>query len=371
MSKRVKAVRKVSVEPNEPMLNPNSSQTQHDLGKILNWYNYNKSSEDARHYFLTYLKTYDMDVFDKLKSKSSNIQISTTVGWLCRIYTLNESLFPLKYLKNIKDETNKVLEVVSQDETKSFEENTKPKVGVQEHLQNQLKQIFGELDVKIDEFLSSECKTKFLPYEWFQQKKLKYTHAKSVADYYERHVLSELKDAQLGKCEQLCEGYSFLTKKQLGLFVDFVSLIVDDATKWHNIAKQITKNNRTPRVKRQKSPLKQVEKLQFLKEHGNLKSVPPTQIVGATQLWIYNVKYKSLGVYVCTNPHGFSVKGCTVLNYDVNESISKTLRKPEQTIEEVLQSGKVALKKILPSLRTKEKKLTGRINKDTILLRVL
>jgi hypothetical protein len=102
-----------------------------------------------------------------------------------------------------------------------------------------------------------------------------------------------------------------------------------------------------------------------------LKSVPATQIVGATQLWVYNVKYKSLGVYVCTNPHGFSVKGCTILNYDVNESISKTLRKPEDVIPSVLELGKVALRKVLPSLRTREKKLTGRINKDTILLRVL
>ena len=47
------------------------------------------------------------------------------------------------------------------------------------------------------------------------------------------------------------------------------------------------------------------------------------------------------------------------------------LRKPEKILDKVLNDGKVSLRKLMPSIRTKEKKLTGRINKDTILLRVL
>ena len=371
MSKRVKAIRRVALEPTEPMLPSSGDNIQSELGKILNWYSYNKSHEDAKSYFLAYLKNNDMDVFEKLKTKSLNISITTTVGWLCRIYTLNESVFPLKYLENIKDETARVLRVVTQEELEESEREPKVRMGVQEHIQKQLKEFLGFVDSHIDDFLSNKCKSSFSLYEWLQQKKIKHVHAKALADYYQKTVLAELIEAQAGECEQLKEGYSFLSKKQLSSFIKFVETIVEDANKWQGIAKQISQNNRAPRAKKTKPAAKQVEKLQYLKSHEDLKSITPSQIVGATQLWIYNVKYKSLGVYVCTNQHGFMVKGCTILNYDINESITKTLRKPEEVIPSILELGKAALRKVLPSLRTKEKKLTGRINKDTILLRVV
>jgi hypothetical protein len=369
MAKRVKAIRKSSSASNEPLLK--ASNTQHDMICTLNWYSYNKDSDDATTYFLSYLKKYDTDVFDKLKSKSPNVSVSSTVGWLCRIYTLNESTFPLKYLSHIKEETNRVLEVVFADEAPSIKIDAKQRPSVQENVQNQLRELLGEIDAEVDNFLSNKCRSSFSLYEWMQTKKIKHAQAKSIADYYTDHVLSELKEAQSSGCEQLKEAYSFLTKKNMQLFVEFVESLIQDANKWHGVAKQISHNNRAPRARKPKPPLKQIERLQYLKEHETLKSIPPTQIVGATQLWVYNVKYKSLGMYVCTNAHGFMVKGCTILNFDTTESISKTLRKPEDVIPSVMDSGKVALKKILPSLKTKEKKLTGRINTDTILLRAI
>lgn len=369
MAKRVKAIGKASASVNEPTLK--SSNTQHDLICTLNWYSYNKDSEDAKTYFLSYLKKYDNDVFDRLKNKSSNVSVSSTVGWLCRIYTLNEATFPLKYLSHIKEETNRVLQVVFADETVQDKVETKTRPSVQENVQNQLRELLGDIDAEIDSFLANKCKSTFSLYEWMQSKKVKHAQAKSIAEHYTEHVLAELKETQKSDCEQLKEAYSFLTKKNIQLFVEFVESLIEDANKWHGVAKQISHNNRAPRVRKQKSPLKQVEKLQYLKQHENLKSVPPTQIVGATQLWVYNVKYKSLGVYVCNNAHGFMVKGCTILNFDTTESISKTLRKPEDVIPSVMESGKVALRKILPALKTREKKLTGRINKDTILLRAI
>lgn len=368
MAKRVNRINRAQPEMNEPTFK--SEEAQAELASILNWYSYNKDAEDAKNYFLTYLKKYDMDVFEKLKTKASEISVPTTIGWLCRIYTLNESLFPLRYLKHIKEETNRVLQVISTP-TKTESAESKPRIGVQEHLHNQLKELLGELDCEVDEFVLNGCSSTFSLYDWMQHRKVKHVHAKSIAEYYEKSILAELKQAQSGSCEQLQEAYSFLSKSDLNSFIKFIEGFVDDANRWQGIAKQISNTNRVPRKRKAKPAAKQVEKLQYLKEYENMKSILPSHIVGATQLWVYNVKYKTLGVYICNNAHGFMVKGCTILNYDVEESISKTLRKPEDVLPSVLESGKVALRKILPSLRTKEKKLTGRINKDTILLRVL
>lgn len=363
-----KRVRTTKPEVNEPILSQETTNTEFSL--LLNWYTYNKNQDDAKSYFLTYLKDTNAEVFERLKTKVSGVSIAPTVGWLCRIFTLNQQLFPEKYLKTIADEADRVLQVVSdKDSPKDVSVSKRP--GVQENLQNQLRDLLGEIDFEVDVFMRNGCASEFCMYDWLKSNNIKHQQAKNIAQYYQKHVLAELKEAYSGECEQLAEAYSFLTRQQIKSFITFVNSIIEGCDKWSDVAKQISMTNKAPRKKKTKPPLKQVEKLQYAKEHGALKSIPPTQIVGATQLWVYNTKYKTLGVYVCNNAHGFMVKGCTILNFDPSESIGKTLRQPETVIPTVLESGKVALRKVLVSLRTKEKKLTGRINKDTILLRVL
>jgi hypothetical protein len=88
-------------------------------------------------------------------------------------------------------------------------------------------------------------------------------------------------------------------------------------------------------------------------------------------LWVYNTKTRKLGVYQAADAAGLNVKGSTIQNFAESKSISKTLRKPDVTIPEVLKAGKVALRSTLNDIRAAEKALTGRINSDTILLRTV
>ncbi len=78
-----------------------------------------------------------------------------------------------------------------------------------------------------------------------------------------------------------------------------------------------------------------------------------------------------LGVYNADNAKGLSVKGSTLQNFNEQTSIGKRLRKPAATIKELMEAGKVKIKKILPDLSTKESNLTGRMNSDTIILRIV
>ena len=50
--------------------------------------------------------------------------------------------------------------------------------------------------------------------------------------------------------------------------------------------------------------------------------------------------------------------------------VQKKLRKPEQLLPDVLNGGKVFLRNVMDSIRAVDSKLTGRINADTILLKV-
>ena len=67
---------------------------------------------------------------------------------------------------------------------------------------------------------------------------------------------------------------------------------------------------------------------------------------------------------------GLAVKGSAIDNYKYGESVSKTLRKPKDVLSRVLDGGKVVLRKVMGEINSKPSELNGRINKDTILLRV-
>ena len=67
----------------------------------------------------------------------------------------------------------------------------------------------------------------------------------------------------------------------------------------------------------------------------------------------------------------FFVKGSAIVGFDPAATVQKTLRKPEEQIKAFLASNKVELRKFLDNIKTTEIKLNGRINADTILLKVI
>jgi hypothetical protein len=115
-----------------------------------------------------------------------------------------------------------------------------------------------------------------------------------------------------------------------------------------------------------------VAKIKYCQEFADLKltSVKPTDIIGAMQLWVYNTKTRKLGVYHAEDAGGLSIKGSSVVNFAENKSVQKKLRKPEVTLPDVLSGGKVFLRNVIENIRAVESALTGRLNADTILLKV-
>ena len=127
------------------------------------------------------------------------------------------------------------------------------------------------------------------------------------------------------------------------------------------------------RTVKRKTPEQLTSKLNYCQTNDdyNLKSVSPKDIIGATQLWVFNVKYKKLGIYNANDASGFSVKGSTLINYNETTSITKALRKPNDVLGKVTSGGKLMLKNIMKEINTKESPLNGRINGETILLRII
>jgi fumarate hydratase class II len=85
----------------------------------------------------------------------------------------------------------------------------------------------------------------------------------------------------------------------------------------------------------------------------------------------HNIRTRKIGCYIAAADAGqLAIKGSGLIGYNEAASISKTLRKPEQQLADFAKSNKIQLRKYMDGIRTTSSKLNGRINADTLLLRV-
>jgi vacuolar-type H+-ATPase subunit E/Vma4 len=199
-------------------------------------------------------------------------------------------------------------------------------------------------------------------------KEVKAAHARIIKGFYSRQ-LEELEELASGKGdEQLKEGYSHRSKKQIRNLITFYQEIASAC----DMLAQEAKVNRAPRKTKAVSKDKLVAKLKFMKSNEPLKlvSINPVDIIGAGELWIFNTKTRKMGKYIAAEFQTLGVKGTTITGFDEHKSIQKTVRKPEEKLKEFKAANKVALRKFLDEINATDTKMNGRINEETILLKV-
>ena len=199
-------------------------------------------------------------------------------------------------------------------------------------------------------------------------KEVKAAHARIIKGFYSKD-LAELELLASGKGdEQLREGYSHRSKKQIKNLIVFYQEIMMAC----DMLAQEAKVNRAPRKTKAVPKEKLIAKLKFMKTNEPLKlvSINPVDIIGCSELWIFNTKTRKLGKYVASEFNTLNVKGTTIVNFDEFKSVQKTVRKPEEKLKEFKAAGKVQLRKFLDDINATDTKMNGRINEDTILLKV-
>ena len=239
----------------------------------------------------------------------------------------------------------------------------KPKVSIQDRINEQVSGYIGEIEGKVDDFINSDFKDKYDCYAHLNNLGCKAVHARKMREFY-MLCYNETVDVYNAEDDYLNEAWGHLKPKYHKKIMDFYGVIVDDIDR---LIKNSTAQ-RKPRKKKTLSATRLVSKLKYESEHSDLKlvSINPEKIIGCSELWVYNTKYNRLGVYYAENSvRGLSVKGCTIQNFDSSVSIQKTARKPEDVLKTLT---KRTLNKNLKQMKTKEQEVTGRINAQTILL---
>jgi len=181
--------------------------------------------------------------------------------------------------------------------------------------------------------------------------------------------LLDYEDAYYKRCDQAVEGYSHLKRSTLNHRIKVCKAMLEDLER----IRSATKATRNVKVKRPKSVDKQVARVQYKKEDNDFKivSINPIQIPTKARLYAFNTKSKMIIEYVTESVNGFEISGSTIKNFSKGLSRTICLRKPLDFLPIVLQKTPKQIDAAWQTLKTKTKVPNGRINKDTILLRVL
>lgn len=342
------------------------------LPKVLNWYSYNKTQDDAKEYLIEYAKQVNL-IRPKLKLlANSKERVNTTIAWLSRII-INSDCGTEEIKNRVAQEIDRLVDLrEAKIEVADVAADKRPVANVQENIKAKLAEYLGEINLRLDSILLSirrNEKSNFSLKDWLRSNKVSSAQVKNISAYFRVHILPELLEAQAKTCEQLTEAYSFLSSSQLKAYISVIQQFIEDSDEQHLVQKQMLIHNRSPR-RTTKSPLKQVAKLKYLKEHNELKSVPPTRIIGARSVILYNPESRVITYYACDNNHGLGVKGSTLLNYELTHTMCKILRKPENILPKLLTGGRVEVRNAIRDLKSKDREASGRINDKLLILRV-
>lgn len=265
-------------------------------------------------------------------------------------------------------------------EEAALQKNKGPVLTIQQRLNRAALAMTDEIEDALDKAIASPGDfdiANFKPQRILRTREAKPAHAKIIKDLYlgSLQEFTELCGPKKNGDEmydQLVEGYSHYSPKERKLLMMIYQSIVSAC----DMIIESGKATRKPRIKKPTDKSKAVAKLKYQKEDSDLKlvSVNPVDIIGAKELWVYNTKTRKLGKYVVADEYntgaGLSVKGTSIVNFDANKSLQKTLRKPAEQLSEFKKAGKVALRKFLEDIKAVETKLNGRFNDQTIILKV-
>ena len=163
--------------------------------------------------------------------------------------------------------------------------------------------------------------------------------------------------------------------KPLGVIVDTLNLLSGNKA----AVKAAAKHAHTRRMNSTVSTLdRKGEKAASNLKHKDedvvlgIKSVNPTNIVGASAVVIYNTKNRHIDIYVTKQDQQLSIKGTKIENFDEKASQGKIVRKPENALQMWVKATTIKRLEILrDSIKGKPWALTGKINSNHIILKVL
>ena len=357
-----------------------NEEFDHHLRNSFRYYNYYYSTKDLKKYVVAWLRQHEGDEglhkLDKITidryQRSADCLTPFTV---CALIKAHERGMPLRdrHVEYILDAVQRVL-TLKADNDEDFEEKPEVKKAevyvptIQDRMNEVAKKHILYFEILEDALFAGEAVDP-KAYEYLIKNNVPQVLIGKIQAVFEPRC-AEVREARTTKDEDLKDAYAYMKAADYKRYDAFYDKLFQDLTAYN----QTKKATKKAAVRKPPAKEKLVRSLKYLKQDAGMKlvSINPVDIVGAEQLWVYNVKNRKLGKYVAEDQGGvLGVKGTTITGFNESKSTQKTLRKPEEQVKAFLASNKVELRKFLENIKTTEIKLNGRINADTILLKVI
>lgn len=418
--KKKKVVRRTSNKSHEPDLSNGLEMSAKDFhyarSKALDHYRLEHKSSDFKLWILEYCKNHKK-YKDNVEAigKCPDYKFTSATGGLCRQLMagmpdvhpkeqefrdsmpglMGEVRSSTSWIYKQLDELIPIGEAIVQEKKDaSVKLVGGPVLSIQDRIRIQAYKMMEPIDEWLDGW--SVTPHKFEPNGFnfskhFVELKVTQAHARKISEFYAAELseleelltplskkeFSKLSEKDQDWSEQLKEAYSCYDKKDLKLKLEGLSNFKGA------LDLIIAQSNATRKTRKRapKSKEKLVNKLKYAikDDKFQIASINPIDIIGCEELWIFNVKTRKLGRYLASSVDpqgqeregtGLSIKGTTIIGFK-EESVQKTLRKPQEKLKEFKDAGKIKLRTFLEDINAVDIKLNGRINTDTIILKAV
>ena len=346
----------------------------------LNWYHYVCDQKDRRRFLEDWITVHRAKTAKKdliTLNRVSDRNINHTQSYLARMDILG---FPISDV-----EREKIWQSVVQGFEKSKPEQTAKAStenlavvrteSIQDHMDRQVAEILGDIeDVLISIFTGEQQLGSSA--QILNRAKLGVPHYKKlsarleplVAEFEELKVKRGKKSALSDHDQQLLEGYNWVSARNLKAGFNFL----EDCL---NTCRRLAVERQAARV-RKKKPVdksKLVRKFKYLAESKELKitSIKPVDCLNTSEVWVYNVRTRKLGVYRSEFPGSITIKGSQIIGINEATCVQKTLRKPLEQLAGFAKVHKNQTKKYFDGIRGTEVKLKPRSNEYLVILRAV
>lgn len=324
-----------------------------DLILALNWYNVSRDDKAIKNYALTFVKThYPQYLTAVTKADENELR---QIGTLGRLIVRKQYISPehqeliQKQLETINPIIPSVVTVVT---------TAAPKVNVQLNIKESANKYATAVDEAIDDYIRTKS-SKFDMKEYLMTNTITGIVAKRIGEIY-TPLYNELTSPD----PEIQEGYNF-TRLELRRFAAFIKTVIDCCNQ-HGVSARVRK----PRVVKTKPAVVVTAKVNYLKEFPELKlkSIEPSKLVGAKEIWLYNTVYRKISVIRGADDGTLLIRGTSIYNQDLEKSEVKMIRNPEDFFGGIKTIGKRALTSGFKSLTTKASLAKGRLNDQSIIL---
>lgn len=217
----------------------------------------------------------------------------------------------------------------------------------------------SELDDLFDQLFTGEI-TSIFPGAFMAGKEINKQISATIHEYIVKQI-SEL--TLIGEDEQISEGYSYLSKRDLNR----IRTALQDLANAFGEKKAATV--RKVRAKKVKPATLQVTKVELqpscMVGDLEIKGVATESLIGAKEVWAWCYKNKNMIVF--KSKQGMAVNGTSLVGWDKETSVAKRVKNPEKLLQ---LKNRVELGNMFAEIETKPFEFTGRLNKNIVLFKV-